>query len=43
MGVMSTIRMEMRKKTPWPESASELYRSSDRCLLVKLVPTFADR
>jgi hypothetical protein len=31
------------KKTPWPESASELYRPSDRCLSVKLVPTFADR
>jgi hypothetical protein len=30
-------------KTPWPESASELYRPSDRSLSVKLVPTFADR
>jgi hypothetical protein len=29
--------------TPWPESASELYRPSDRRLLAKLVPTFADR
>jgi hypothetical protein len=29
-------------KTPWPESASELYRSSDRRFSVKLVPTFAD-
>jgi hypothetical protein len=28
-------------KTPWPESASELYRPSDRRLLAKLVPTFA--
>jgi hypothetical protein len=28
--------------TPWPESASELYRSSDRRLSAKLVPTFAD-
>jgi hypothetical protein len=27
--------------TPWPESASELYRPSDRRLLAKLVPTFA--
>jgi hypothetical protein len=26
---------------PWPESASELYRQSDRRLLAKLVPTFA--
>jgi hypothetical protein len=30
-------------KTPWPESASELYRSSDRRLLAMLVPTFAVR
>jgi hypothetical protein len=28
---------------PWPESASELYRPNDCHLLVKLVPTFADR
>jgi hypothetical protein len=28
------------KKTPWPESASELYLPSDRRLLAKLVPTF---
>jgi hypothetical protein len=26
-----------------PESASELYRKSDRRLSAKLVPTFADR
>jgi hypothetical protein len=31
------------KKTPWPESASELYRPSDRRLLAKLVSSFADR
>jgi hypothetical protein len=31
------------KQTPWPESASELYRPSDRCLSPKLRPTFADR
>jgi hypothetical protein len=31
------------KQTPWPESASKLYRPSDRRLLVKLVPTFVDR
>jgi hypothetical protein len=30
------------KKTPWPESASELYLQSDRRFLTKLVPTFAD-
>jgi hypothetical protein len=29
--------------TPWPESASELYRPSDSRLTAKLVPTFADR
>jgi hypothetical protein len=28
--------------TPWPESASELYRPIDRRLSAKLVPTFAD-
>jgi hypothetical protein len=27
--------------TPWPESARELYRPSDRRLSAKLVPTFA--
>jgi hypothetical protein len=26
----------------WSESASELYRPSNRCLLAKLVTTFAD-
>jgi hypothetical protein len=30
-------------RTPWPESASELYRPIDRRLSSKLVPTFADR
>jgi hypothetical protein len=29
--------------TPWPESASELYEPSDRCLSAKLVSTFPDR
>jgi hypothetical protein len=28
------------KRNPWPESASELYRPSDRRLSAKLVPTF---
>jgi hypothetical protein len=38
------IRQEIKKKkTPWSESASELYRPSDRCLLAKLMPTFVDR
>jgi hypothetical protein len=31
------------KKTPWSESASELYRPSDRHLSAKWLPTFADR
>jgi hypothetical protein len=31
------------KKTPWSESASELYRPRDRCLSAKSLPTFADR
>jgi hypothetical protein len=29
--------------TPWPESASELYRPIDLCLSAKLLPTFEDR
>jgi hypothetical protein len=29
--------------TPWPQSASELYRPSERRLSAKLVPTFVDR
>jgi hypothetical protein len=32
-----------KNKTPWPQSASELHRPSDRHLSTKLVPTFADR
>jgi hypothetical protein len=31
------------KLTPWSESASELYRPSDRRLSANLVPTFVDR
>jgi hypothetical protein len=30
-------------KTPWPESANELYLPNDSRLSAKLVPTFADR
>jgi hypothetical protein len=41
---MFSVRWEPRNiKTPWPESASELYLPSDRRLSAKLVPTFADR
>jgi hypothetical protein len=32
-----------KKQAPWLESASELYRPSNRRLYAKLVPTFADR
>jgi hypothetical protein len=31
---------KLKKLTPWPESAIELYRPSDRRLSAKLVPTF---
>jgi hypothetical protein len=29
-----------KDKTPWPESVSEIYRTSNRRLSAKLVPTF---
>jgi hypothetical protein len=32
-----------RGKSPWPESASELYQPRDRHMSAKLVPTFTDR
>jgi hypothetical protein len=35
--------MELVSWTPWPESASELYRLKDRRLLAKLVPICAER
>jgi hypothetical protein len=35
--------IERKEQTPWPESANELYRPSDRRLSAKSVPTFADR
>jgi hypothetical protein len=31
------------KQTPWSESASELYRPSDRRLCAKRLPSFADK
>jgi hypothetical protein len=34
--------IRVRIKTPWPESASKLYRPSDSRLSAKLVPSFAD-
>jgi hypothetical protein len=36
-------QFEETKQTPWPESASELYRPSDRRLSAKRLPTFADK
>jgi hypothetical protein len=35
-------RVNTKTKTPWPESASELYRPSDRRISAKLLLTFAD-
>jgi hypothetical protein len=32
-----------QNQTPWSESASQLYRPSDRRLSAKLVPTFVER
>jgi hypothetical protein len=37
------IYIDKNKQTPWSESASELYRPSDRRLSLKWLPTFADR
>jgi hypothetical protein len=39
---LEAIKHKKAKKTPWPESASKLYRPSDRRLSAKLVPTFGD-
>jgi hypothetical protein len=41
--VHSSVLTNENVVTQWPESASELYRPSDRRLSTKLVPTFADR
>jgi hypothetical protein len=35
--------LNKQKQTPLSESASELYRPSDRRLLAKRLPTFADK
>jgi hypothetical protein len=40
---ITTNKQTNKQQTPWSESASELYRPSDRRLSAKLVPTFADR
>jgi hypothetical protein len=42
-GTPNLLVILLTKKTPWFESASELYRPNDRGLSVKGLPTFADR
>jgi hypothetical protein len=42
-GSKTTNKKQITKQIPWPQSASELCRTSDRRLSAKLVPTFADR
>jgi hypothetical protein len=37
------FRLKLNKQTSWPESASEVYRPSDRRLAAKLAPTFTVR
>jgi hypothetical protein len=34
-GILTSVASHLEKKTPWSESASELYRSSDRRLSAK--------
>jgi hypothetical protein len=41
--VKSLPWQRIHKKTPWPESASELYRPRDRSLSAKLMSAFGDR
>jgi hypothetical protein len=46
LSLVSTIeelKQKKKKKTPWSQSASELYRPSDRRLSAKWLPTLADR
>jgi hypothetical protein len=40
---LNLCREYEKDSTQWPESASELYRPSDRCLSVNKVPTFVNR
>jgi hypothetical protein len=37
------LSQKLKTNLLWAESASKLYRLSNRCLSAKLVPTFADR
>jgi hypothetical protein len=39
----SSLYSTIQLKTPWPESASELYWPSDRRMSAKWLPTFADK
>jgi hypothetical protein len=41
--ILLTVIKSGKKKTPWSESASELYRPTDRRLSAKWLPTCADR
>jgi hypothetical protein len=40
---INRLYIQTNKQAPWSESASELYRQSDRRLSAKWLPTFADR
>jgi hypothetical protein len=41
--LISPSKKKTNKQTPWSESASELYRPSDRRFSAKWLPTFADK
>jgi hypothetical protein len=41
--VLDLYKLKIKKKIPWSESASKLYRPSGHRLSAKLVPTFADK
>jgi hypothetical protein len=43
MGALMRIKTKKKKKNPWSESASELYRPSDHRLSAKWLTTFAGR
>jgi CBS-domain-containing membrane protein len=43
VATITSIEQKTKQQTPWSESASELYRPSDRRLSAKWLPTFADK
>jgi hypothetical protein len=43
LGTGTYLLKQKQKQTPWSESASKLYRPSDRRLSAKSLPTFADK